>query len=161
MGKACADLQRSSLKRKAGSAFLLSLASHDMAETAFGGHQGLSTSSSDSWECRGSYGTPSCFHERHSRRRRPVAFVLRAQGLQLMTLPSPHFSPAFYCGGGSGHVYCVALGRAPRRTVEYACGALLSRALYPCRLHRLATKSGEKSGLARVSGSDFTAPGHP
>jgi len=46
--------------------------------------------------------------------------------------PSPHFSPAFYCGGGSGHVYCVALGRAPRRTVEYACGALRSRALYPC-----------------------------
>jgi len=36
---------------------------------------------------------------------------------------SPHFSPAFYCGGGSGRVYCVALGRAPRRTVEYACGA--------------------------------------
>ena len=37
---------------------------------------------------------------------------------------SPHFSPGFYCGGGSGHVYCVALSRAPRRTVEYASGAL-------------------------------------
>jgi hypothetical protein len=37
---------------------------------------------------------------------------------------SPHFSPVFYCGGGSGHVYCVALGRAPRHTVKYACGAL-------------------------------------
>ena len=37
---------------------------------------------------------------------------------------SPHFSPDFYCGGGSGHGYCVALRRAPRRTVEYACGAL-------------------------------------
>jgi len=46
-----------------------------------------------------------------------------------LNLPSPHFSPAFYCGGGSGHVYCVALGRSPRRTVEYACGALPSRAL--------------------------------
>jgi len=21
---------------------------------------------------------------------------------------NPHFSQAFYCGGGSGHVYCVA-----------------------------------------------------
>ena len=31
---------------------------------------------------------------------------------------SPHFSPGFYCGGGSGHVYCVALGRIPRRTVK-------------------------------------------
>jgi hypothetical protein len=36
---------------------------------------------------------------------------------------SPHFSPAFYCGGGSGHVYSVALGRAPRHTIKYACGA--------------------------------------
>ena len=40
-----------------------------------------------------------------------------------------YFSPAFYCGGGFGHVYRVALGRIPRRTVEYACGILLSRAL--------------------------------
>jgi hypothetical protein len=37
---------------------------------------------------------------------------------------NPHFSRAFYCGGGSGHVYCVALRRAPRHTVKYACGAL-------------------------------------
>jgi hypothetical protein len=37
---------------------------------------------------------------------------------------NPHFSAAFYCGGGSGHAYCVALLRAPQRTVEYACGAL-------------------------------------
>jgi hypothetical protein len=29
---------------------------------------------------------------------------------------NPHFSPAFYCGDGSGHVYFVALGRAPRHT---------------------------------------------
>ena len=43
--------------------------------------------------------------------------------------PSPHFSPGFYCGGGSGHVCCVALGRTPRRTVKYACGVLPSRAL--------------------------------
>ena len=40
------------------------------------------------------------------------------------TLPNPHFSGAFYCGGRSGHVYCVALRRAPRCTVEYVCGAL-------------------------------------
>jgi hypothetical protein len=52
------------------------------------------------------------------------------------TTINPHFSRAFYYGGGSGHVYCVALGRAPRRTVEYACGALgrapVSEAAYPC-----------------------------
>ena len=48
---------------------------------------------------------------------------------------NPHFSQGFYCGGASGHVYCVALPRAPRRTVEYACGALgrapVSEAAYP------------------------------
>jgi len=32
--------------------------------------------------------------------------------------PSPHFSQAFYCGVGYGHVYGVALGRAPRHTVK-------------------------------------------
>ncbi|MDD1748953.1 MAG: hypothetical protein LUO89_03660, partial [Methanothrix sp.] len=42
---------------------------------------------------------------------------------------SPHFSPGFSCGGGSGQFTCVALGRTPRRTVKYACGILLSRAL--------------------------------
>jgi hypothetical protein len=50
----------------------------------------------------------------------------------LLPEASPHFSPAFYCGSGSGHVYNVALGRAP---------------YIHARLHRLATKSGEKSGL--------------
>ena len=39
-------------------------------------------------------------------------------------ITSPHFSQDFYCGGADGHVYCVALRRAPRRTVEYVCGAL-------------------------------------
>jgi hypothetical protein len=61
--------------------------------------------------------------------------------------PSPHFSPTFYCGGTETHVYCVALRRAPRHTVEYACGGL-GRA--PCihgLLHRLATNAGEKCGL--------------
>jgi hypothetical protein len=61
---------------------------------------------------------------------------------------SPHFSPAFYCGGGSGHVYCVALSRAPRHTVEYACGALGRAPCIHTRLRCLATKSGEKCGLA-------------
>ena len=72
----------------------------------------------------------------------------------LLRPTSPLFSRAFYCGGGSGHVYCVALRRAPRRTVEYACGAL-GRAGWeapdaPCihaRLRRLATKPREKNGL--------------
>jgi hypothetical protein len=63
-------------------------------------------------------------------------------------LPSPHFSQAFYCGGGSGHVYCVALRRAPRRTVECACGALGRAPCIHARLRRLATKPCEKSGLA-------------
>jgi predicted RNase H-like HicB family nuclease len=45
----------------------------------------------------------------------------------------PHFSPAFYCGGGFGHVYCVALCRAPRHTVEYACGALRNLHCYTWR----------------------------
>jgi hypothetical protein len=45
---------------------------------------------------------------------------------------SPHFSQAFYCGGGSGHVYCVALRRAP---------------CIHARLRRLATKPCEKCGL--------------
>ena len=41
---------------------------------------------------------------------------------------------------------CVALGQAPRRTVEYACGALGRAPCIHARLHRLATKSGEKAG---------------
>ena len=60
---------------------------------------------------------------------------------------NPHFSPAFYCGDGSGHVYCVALCRAPRRTVEYVCGALGRAPCIHARLRRLATKPGEKCGL--------------
>src|SRR5512137_1276301 len=55
-----------------------------------------------------------------------------AAGCAVCFVAGPHVSQAFYCGGGSGHVYCVALGRIPRRTVEYACGILPSRALYPC-----------------------------
>ena len=58
-----------------------------------------------------------------------------------------HFSPIFYCGGGSGHVYCVALGRAPRHTVVYVCGALGRVPCIHARLRRLATKTGEKCGL--------------
>src|SRR5208337_1126585 len=63
--------------------------------------------------------------------------------------PSPHFSQAFYCGGGSGHVYFVALRRAPRRTVEYVCGALGRAPCIHARLRRLATKPCEKCGLRR------------
>ena len=60
---------------------------------------------------------------------------------------NPHFSPAFYCGGGSGHVYCVALRRASRQTVKSACEALGRAPCIHARLHRLATKPGEKCGL--------------
>jgi len=67
---------------------------------------------------------------------------------------SPHFSPALYCGGGSGHVYYVALGRAPRRTVEYACGALGRASCIHARLRRLATIPGEKSGLGGLAAMD-------
>jgi len=67
---------------------------------------------------------------------------------------SPHFSPSFCCGGGSGHVYCVALPRASRHTVKYACGALrrawLAKRRIHTRLHHLATKHGEKCGLAKT-----------
>jgi len=49
-------------------------------------------------------------HSARRNRGRAVPFQIRSAG--------PHFSPAFYCGGGSGHVYCVALPRAPRRTVD-------------------------------------------
>jgi len=62
---------------------------------------------------------------------------------------SPHFSRAFYCGVGYGHVYGVALGRAPRHTVKYACGALrralLAKRRIHARLRRLATKSCENA----------------
>ena len=45
---------------------------------------------------------------------------------------------------GSGHVYYVALGRAPRHTVEYACGALRRAPCIHARLRRLATKPASK-----------------
>jgi len=61
---------------------------------------------------------------------------------------NPHFSQAFYCGVGYGHVYGVALGRAPRHTVKYACGALRRAPCIHTRLRRLATKSCEKCGLS-------------
>ena len=53
-----------------------------------------------------------------------------------------------------------ALLRAPRRTVEYACGAL-SRALLAkrrihARLRRLATKPCEKCGLETVFNEDLS-----
>ena len=57
---------------------------------------------------------------------------------------SHQFSTA---AGGSGHVYCVALGRAPRHTVVFACGALRRSPCIHARLRRLATKTGEKCGL--------------
>jgi len=41
-------------------------------------------------------------------------------------------------GGGSRHVYCVALLRAPRSTIEYACGALGRAPCIHAGLRRLA-----------------------
>ena len=75
--------------------------------------------------------------------------------MALGRVPGPHFSQAFYCSGGSGHVYCVAIGRAPRRTVEYACGALGRAPCIHARLRRLATKSDEKCGLSAISISEW------
>jgi len=60
---------------------------------------------------------------------------------------NPHFSQAFYCGVAYRHVYGVALGRAPRHTVKYACGALCRAPCIHACLHRLAMKSCEKCGL--------------
>jgi len=70
------------------------------------------------------------------------------QPASLPCSPSPHFSQAFYCGVGYGHVYSVALGWAPRHTVKYACGALRRAPRIHARLRRLVTKSCEKCGLA-------------
>jgi hypothetical protein len=50
-----------------------------------------------------------------------------------------------YSGSGSGHVYCAALGRAPRRTVEYACAALGRAA----SLRNLLTEAGWKAWALR------------
>jgi hypothetical protein len=69
--------------------------------------------------------------------------------------PSPHFSPGFYCGGGYGHVYCVALGRAPRRSVNNASGALGRAPCIHAHLHHLATNPGEKCGLGSSASGDF------
>ncbi len=76
---------------------------------------------------------------------------LRARARQRSPMLSPHFSPGFYCGGGSGHVCCVALPRAPRRTVEYGCGALGRAPCIHARLRRLATKPGAKRVRVRSS----------
>ena len=62
----------------------------------------------------------------------------------------PRLYPGFYCGGGYGHVYCVALGRAPRRSVNYASGALGRAPCIHAHLHHLATNPGEKCGLAAL-----------
>ncbi len=72
---------------------------------------------------------------------------------------NPHFLQGFYCGGGSVHIYCVARLRAPRHTVEYACGALGRAFCIHARLRRLATKPCEQCGLratgrSRLQGAD-------
>jgi hypothetical protein len=66
---------------------------------------------------------------------------------------NPHFSQGFCCCGAARHVYSVALPRAPRRTVEYACGALGRAPCIHARLRRLATKPCEKCGLSLLRDS--------
>ena len=75
---------------------------------------------------------------------------------------SPHFSPAFYCGGVSGHVYCVALHRAPRRTVEYASQPRACWMLMSSIFVKPTTKlSGAPLPLRRVGSSAWLAVVHP
>jgi hypothetical protein len=97
----------------------------------------------------------NCFYPR-LQRGMPYEVPLRRRG----TL-NPHFSPSFCCGGGSGHVYCVALPRAPRHTVKYACGALRRAPCIHARLRRLATKDGEKCGLIVCGDGAPARPAHP
>ena len=67
--------------------------------------------------------------------------------LPVLRWSSPHFSPVVCCSAGYIRHNCVALGRAPRRTVKYAGGPLPARALSWLRLRRFATTTGEKCGL--------------
>ena len=83
------------------------------------------------------------------------ASPMRATPSNSRTAPSPHFSQAFYCGGAAGHVYCVALRRAPRRTVKYVCGTLGRAPCIHARLRLLATKPREKCGLDQFDASNF------
>jgi len=66
------------------------------------------------------------------------------------TCANPHFSPALYCGGDPGMSTALhSVGLLDVRRVRLRA---LGRA--PCihaRLHRLATKPGEKCGLIAVS----------
>ena len=77
----------------------------------------------------------------------PLAWTTRFGIRSRFWWASPHFSPSFCCGGGYGHACCVALGRAPRRSVHYVSGALGRAPCIHARLHLLATNPGEKCGL--------------
>jgi hypothetical protein len=76
-----------------------------------------------------------------------TSFYPLPSGWPRISAINPHFSPAFCCCSGSGHVCSIALRRAPGHTVQYACGALGRAPCIHARLHRLVTKSDEKSGL--------------
>ncbi len=79
-------------------------------------------------------------HRMHPRLRRPLLELANSDG---PFKPGPDY---------------VALGRPPRRAVEYDCGGLGRDALSGRRLRRLATQPGEKSGLVflgAVGGGDF------
>jgi hypothetical protein len=62
------------------------------------------------------------------------------------------FAPLRHCVSiyGSGHVCSVALRRAPRRTVEYACGALGRAPWFHARLRRLAANPVSKIAWERA-----------
>ena len=49
------------------------------------------------------------------------------------------------------HAHCVALGRAPRRSLNYASGALGRAPCIHAHLHHLATNPGEICGIGRPS----------
>ena len=72
---------------------------------------------------------------------------------------SPAFLTSVWCSAGHIRHYCVALGRAPRRTVKYACGAprrapchegdVASPPGHNVAWSRFATTTGEKCGLGK------------
>jgi len=62
------------------------------------------------------------------------------------------FSPGFYCGGGSGHVCCVALGRSPQRAGARLVSMLVCAASLRNLVRRLG--GGEYSLLGRYNRQD-------
>ena len=82
--------------------------------------------------------------------------LLEGRGLCGVTIfsdgmTSPHFSPAFYCGTALLRIDCVALDLGAQRTASTLARPNLRAPCHYAPLWCLATKSGEKCGLAPVS----------